>query len=157
MTKKESRRGGHFGIGIERGKTPANVGTLWRTAHCLGANYVFLIGHRFYRECSDVTHSWVHLAAFSYSDVTDFQEHRPYDVPLVGVELTDDATPLEKFQHPRSAMYVVGPEDGSLSTQLQNECQYIVKIDSQYCLNQAVAGSIVLYDRQMKRTRRWKE
>ena len=27
---------GYFGIGIENGKTVANIGTLWRSAHNLG-------------------------------------------------------------------------------------------------------------------------
>ena len=33
-----------FGIGIQNGKTPENLGVLWRTAQNLGASFIFTIG-----------------------------------------------------------------------------------------------------------------
>jgi len=146
---RESR--GWCAIGIERGKTPANLGTLWRSAVCFGAAYVFTVGQRFQREAADVCKSWRNIPCFSYADWLDFATHRPYDVPLVGVELTDDAKPLESFYHPERALYLLGPEDGSLSRQAQDHCEHLVSFTSRYCLNVATAGSIVLYDRQTKR------
>ena len=32
-----------FGIGIQNGKTPENLGVLWRSAQNLGASYIFTI------------------------------------------------------------------------------------------------------------------
>ena len=142
---------GWCAIGIERGKNPSNLGTLWRSAVCLGASYVFVIGSRFHKDAADTPCSWRKLPCFAYDDTADFLAHRPYDVPLIGVELTDDAKPLESFTHPERAIYLLGPEDGSLSTLAQNACQQIVAFDSQYCINVAMAGTIVLYDRQTKR------
>lgn len=142
---------GWCAIGIERGKDPKNLGTLWRSAVCFGATYVFTIGYRFKRESSDTPKSWRKLPCFSYEDFDDFASHRPYDVPLVGVELADDAKPLESFTHPERALYLLGPEDGSLSSEAQALCQQLVAFRSLYCVNVATAGSIVLYDRQTKR------
>ena len=36
---------GFFGIGIEYPRTAKNVGTLWRTAHIMKADFMFVIGH----------------------------------------------------------------------------------------------------------------
>ena len=33
-----------FGIGIQNGKTPENLGVLWRSAQNLGASFIFTIG-----------------------------------------------------------------------------------------------------------------
>lgn len=153
MPKSEQSRGkGFFAIGIERSKTPANIGTLMRSAVCFGASYVFIIGQRYPRQCSDTVKSWKHVPLFQYDDIEDFNEHRPIDVPLIGVELTEDAVPLESFTHPDRAIYLLGPEDGNLSLKAQSYCQDLVRFSSRFCLNVAAAGSVVLYDRTAKAT-----
>lgn len=67
----------------------------------------------------------------------------------MGVELTDDAIELPSFGHPLQAAYILGPERGSLSQQMQERCDYIVKIPTKFCLNVGVAAALVLYDRYM--------
>ena len=141
---------GFFAIGIERSKTPANVGTLMRSAVCFGASYVFIVGGRYPRQCSDTVKSWQQIPLFEYEDIDDFNEHRPLDVPLIGVELADNARSLETFSHPDRALYLLGPEDGSLSKAAQGYCQSLVRFNSRFCLNVAAAGSVVLYDRTAK-------
>lgn len=151
MSKRTQVKGrGFCAIGIERGKTPANVGTLWRSAVCLGADFIFTIGARYPRQASDTVASWRHIPMFEYADVEDFRAHRPLDVPVVGVEMTDDAERLESFDHPERAVYLLGPEDGSLSKAALSVCQKVVRFESAYCLNVASAGTVVLYDRQAK-------
>lgn len=146
-----SRHGGTWcGIGIERPKTEANLGTLYRSAVALGADFIFTIGHRYRREPTDTIGAPGHLPVFAYSDLTDFNSHRPFGAPLIGVELVADARPLEGFAHPRQAVYLLGPEDGSLSRAALDLCQFVVSFDSRYCLNVASAGSVVLYDRHVK-------
>lgn len=141
---------GYFGIGVERSKTEANVGTLWRSAYSLGASFVFTIGRRYPRQASDTCHAWRHIPLLEYADVDDFRAHIPYDCQVVGVELTADARSLETYTHPERAVYLLGPEDGSLSRAAQGMCQSVVRFESAYCLNVASAGTIVLYDRQTK-------
>lgn len=151
MTRKADRRSrGYFGIGIERSKTEANVGTLWRSAFALGATFIFTIGKRYPRQSSDTTESWRHIPLLEYVSVDDFRQHIPYDCQVIGVELTDDARPLETFAHPQRAVYLLGPEDGSLSAAAIGLCQHVVKFDSAYCLNVAAAGTVVMYDRNTK-------
>lgn len=151
MTRSESKISrGYYGIGVERSKTPANVGTLWRSAYSLGASFIFTIGRRYPRQASDVTETWRHIPLYEYADVTDFAEHRPYDCQVIGVELHPEARPLETFTHPHRAIYLLGPEDGSISKGALALCQHLVQFDSTYCLNVAAAGTVVMYDRQAK-------
>lgn len=143
-----SQRG--FAIGIERPKTPANVGTLWRSAYNLGAAMVFTVGYRAPVQVTDTVKAPRHIPLIHYPDVATFLGMIPEGWTPVGVELTADAKPLPRFHHPQNAVYVLGPEDGSLSPALQARLPWVVSIPSRLCLNVAVAGSIVLYDRLVK-------
>jgi tRNA G18 (ribose-2'-O)-methylase SpoU len=149
-----SRKGvpdrGYFGIGIERAKTEANIGTLWRSAFCLGAAFIFTIGRRYPPQASDTTKTWRHIPLLEYTDLKDFYAHLPYDCRLIGIEILPDAKPLETFSHPLRAVYLLGPEDGSLSKPAIEMCHTLVRFTSTHCLNVAAAGSIVMYDRQAK-------
>lgn len=154
MTRKMDRRSrGYFGIGIERSKTEANVGTLWRSAFALGASFIFTIGRRYPNQSSDTTQSWRHIPLLEFADLDDFADHRPYDCQVVGVEMAETAVALETFRHPPRAVYLLGPEDGNLSASAIELCQAVVQFDSRYCLNVAAAGTVVMYDRQTKASR----
>ena len=63
------------------------------------------------------------------------------------IELMADSVELPSFRHPRSAAYVLGPERGSLSPELVARCDHVIRIPTSFCVNVAVAGSIVMYDR----------
>ena len=141
---------GYCGIGICNPKIEINLGTLWRSAHCLGADFIFTIGDRYKKQCSDTTKAYKHIPYFRFTTIKDFLEHLPYDCQLVGVELLDIAQPLETFIHPERAIYILGQEDGNLKKEIIEKCQHIVKFESKYCLNVASAGTVVLYDRQSK-------
>jgi tRNA(Leu) C34 or U34 (ribose-2'-O)-methylase TrmL len=54
------------------------------------------------------------------------------------------------FQHPDNAVYVFGPEDGSIPQVLRRHCHRFVKIPAKHCTNLAAAVYIVLYDRAYK-------
>lgn len=144
------RRNGYFGIGCLNMKTSMNFGTLFRTAQVFGADFIFLIGGRFKKQASDTQCSWRHIPAFTYSDFADFNAHRPYACPLVGVELIETAIPLQLFKHPPQACYLLGSEDGGLTREAIRHCQQVVRLPGQHSVNVAVAGSIVLYDRIVK-------
>ena len=45
------------------------------------------------------------------------------------------------------AAYVLGPEKGMLSDELLLRCDYTIKIPTAFCINVAMAGAIVMYDR----------
>lgn len=73
----------------------------------------------------------------------------PTAVP-VAVEITRGTEVLPIFEHPKEAIYVFGPEDGSLSTGMLDACYRFVQIPTHHCLNVAQAGGVVLYDRTAK-------
>jgi tRNA (guanosine-2'-O-)-methyltransferase len=142
---------GYFGIGIENGKDTHNLGTLWRSAHNLGAAFIFVIGKRYRHHCSDTTKAWRHIPLFQYDTLDDFFAALPHDCPLVGVEFPHEkAVPLPAFDHPERAIYLLGAEDHGLSRRAVERCHRLVFIPSAHCLNVSVAGSILMYDRQMK-------
>lgn len=138
---------GYYGVGIYHTKTETNVGTLWRSAYQLGAAFVFTIGKRYVPQASDTTKTWRSIPLFHYADWEAFQANRPYDTPLIGVEM--GGHPLEGFYHPPRAIYLLGAEDHGLPPEIIARCQSIVSLDSirQPSFNVAVAGSLVLYHR----------
>lgn len=71
----------------------------------------------------------------------------------VAVEVRDDAEDLVWFEHPKRAVYVFGPEDGSLDRGVLSACHRFVRIPTMSCLNLATAVAVVLYDRQAKAAR----
>jgi len=144
------RKKGYFGIGCLNMKTSMNFGTLFRTAQVFGADFIFLIGCRFKQQASDTMKSWKHIPTFVYKDFADFNEHRPYDCKLIGIELIETATPLKEFKHPKQACYLLGAEDNGLTKEAMQNCQEIIYLPGENSLNVSVAGSIVLYDRLSK-------
>lgn len=142
---------GYFGIGIAHAKTEVNVGTLWRSAHSFGADFVFTVGRRYRQQASDTTKATRHVPLFHYEDVDDLVRHLPHSCPLVGVELNPAAVPLSRFEHPLQACYLLGAEDFGLNANTLRRCHRLVEVDgASMCLNVAVAGSLVLYDRARK-------
>lgn len=138
---------GYFGIGVEGISKPMNFGNLARSAHGFGASFIFTVSpaKAIGKPESDTTKSQDHLPWYSYKDVADLQ--LPDDCRLVGVELTPDAIELPSFRHPAKAVYVLGPEGGSLSPEMIDRCEFTVKIPMDFCINVAMAGAVVMYDR----------
>ncbi len=69
----------------------------------------------------------------------------------VAVELRKNAEMLPHFVHPEKALYVFGPEDGSIDQVLLRHCHRFVVIPTAHCVNLAAAVYIILYDRMVKR------
>lgn len=150
-TREVSGRG-YFGVVAWHTKTPTNVGTLWRSAHVFGAAFLATVGRRYRHQQSDTLCTPRHVPLLHFDDDDDFWRHIPFDCVPVAVELVEDAATLATFQHPRSAVYLLGPEDGSLPRHILDRCRprHLVQIPGVHCLNLAVAGSIVMYDRVVK-------
>ncbi len=142
-----------FGIGIQNGKTPENLGVLWRSAQNLGASFIFTIGNRYAKQACDTHDAVASIPYFHYESFDDFFKNIPKGARLVGVELTDKAIPLETFNHPRRCVYLLGAEDHGLSKKAIEKSHFLVKFQSQLSLNVSVAGSIVMYDRGIDKPR----
>ena len=137
---------GYFAIGVWHTKTEVNIGTLWRSAYQLGANYIFTIGRRYRKQPRDVRKAWKHLPLHHYEDWEHFKKSQPHDSLIVGVEM--GGIPLKKFHHPERAIYVLGAEDHGLD-EVIDKCQQVVSIEAvgDESFNVAVAGSLIMYDR----------
>ena len=142
-----------FGIGIQNGKTPENLGVLWRTAQNMGASFIFTIGNRYAKQASDTHNAVKTMPYFHYDTFQDFYKHLPKGARLVGVEMTTEAEPLEDFHHPRRCVYLLGAEDHGLTKEAIEKAHFLVQFPSENSLNVAVAGSIVLYDRSRNKSR----
>ncbi|MEM1365781.1 MAG: RNA methyltransferase [Pseudomonadota bacterium] len=138
---------GYFAIGAEGISKPMNFGNLARSAYGFGASFVFTVDQSksIGRPESDTSASRDHLPWYSFDGAANMV--LPDDCTLVGVELTHDAVDLPSFRHPTRAAYVLGPEGGSLSPAMIERCAHVVKIPTSFCINVAMAGAIVMYDR----------
>jgi len=138
---------GYFAIGAQRISKSLNLGNLMRSAHGFGAAFTFTVGaeYKALEARADTSKGTAHLPHYNWDKLDDMQ--LPAKCRLVGIELTDEAIDLPSFRHPLRAAYVLGPEKGSLSDELIARCDYVVKIPTSFCINVAMAGAIVMYDR----------
>ena len=141
---------GYFGIGIYHCKTKENVGTLWRSATILGADFIFTIGKRYEKQASDTVKTPRHIPLFHYEDFDDFFRHVPYDCPVVAIELDENSVPLESYHHRQRCIYLLGAEDHGLPKDILGRCKETVQLIGKFCYNVSTAGSIVMYDRAVK-------
>ena len=143
---------GFFGIGIYHPKTSINIGTLWRSAFIFGANFIFTIGRRYRKQASDTQVTYRHVPLFHYKSIEDFLFSSPYHARLICVEISNDSFKLNDFVHPDQAVYILGAEDYGLPDNLLRGHQVVtISTDKEICLNVATAGSIIMYDRFIKR------
>ena len=138
---------GYFAIGAERISKALNLGNLLRSAHGFGASFTFTIGadYQALEARADTSKGSQHLPHYNWASAAAML--LPQGCRLVGVELLDQAIDLPSFRHPLRAAYVLGPEQGTLSAALIARCDHVVRIPSSFCINLAMAGAIVMYDR----------
>ncbi|TKB58644.1 RNA methyltransferase [Ferrimonas aestuarii] len=137
-------------IGLSNPKSPTNVGAVMRAAGCYGATEVRYSGERYDR------------AVKFHTDTKKASSHIPLrpsddllcgvDTPLsvVCIELVEGATPLPEFEHPEHAIYLFGPEDGSLDKHLVERAEHVVYVPTKGCMNLAATVNVLLYDRMAK-------
>lgn len=153
MADREQRMRGYFGIGAEGISKPMNLGNLVRSAHAFGASFIFLIdAHYTVRGAlSDTSQAEKQLPLYSFEGVAELS--LPRGCALIGVELLDEAIELPSFRHPLNAAYVFGPERSALSPEMVARCDHVVRIPTRFCINLAVAGALVMYDRMLSQGR----
>ena len=135
-------------------KYAANVGAAVRAASCFGAKQVWWTGNRVKlddgqrlpREERLKGYRDVEMRQFDYP----FEHFKGEGIVPVAIELVDNAEWLFSFEHPKNAVYVFGPEDGSIEQVYRRHCHRFVKIPMRHCANLAAAVYLVLYDRAFK-------
>lgn len=136
-------------------KYPQNVGMVVRLASCYGLSQVWFTGDRVPLDPLKGERLPREERMKGYKDVTIIRHDRVFDrfpagtIP-VAVEVRETSESLLDFDHPAAALYVFGPEDGSIPKPLLRHCHRFVVIPTQHCLNLATAVATVLWDRATK-------
>ena len=145
-------RQGFAAVALHRPSRPENIGGVLRAADAYGAALVVLgggtlppdpLGHP-----TDTTQAWRRIPVVLADDVLTVL---PDQCVPVAVERVAEATPLPEFHHPERAMYLFGPENGSLDEAILERCAEVVSIPGRECSNLAAAVNVTLYDRTAKR------
>jgi tRNA(Leu) C34 or U34 (ribose-2'-O)-methylase TrmL len=137
-------------IGLFNPKSPENVGAVMRAAGCYGVNSVFYTGTRYARAQDFVTDTKKIHQDIPLIGIDDLQKIIPLGCTPVAVELVDNARALPDYTHPDRAIYIFGPEDGSLSKEVLAWCEEVVYIPTHGCMNLAATVNVLLYDRLAK-------
>jgi len=148
--KQQYQGNGFFGIGILNIVNDFNIGTLWRSAYILGAAFIFTVNKKYKPQSCDVTKAWTKIPLYHYRSVDELKSNLPHSTKLIGVEMGEQSIPLDRFEHPLRAVYLLGNERRGLSDKHLQVCESVVSLAGNFSLNVAVAGSIVIYDRVSK-------
>jgi len=70
---------------------------------------------------------------------------------IIAIELTENSRNIITYIHPERAVYLLGAEDIGISKSILEQCDDIIQLPGNYCLNVSTAGSIVMYDRLTKK------
>ncbi len=87
---------------------------------------------------------------FEFKAFEDFLCSLTKGASLIGVELDPRSISVTTYKHPERAVFLLGAEDSGLPQDILGKCDDIIQIPASISLNVAVAGSIVLYDRNVK-------
>lgn len=136
------------GICLYSPKNIENWGSILRVAYNFNVDFVCTINSQYKRQSTDTVNFKYQKPIFHFSCVEDFLKAYPKECGLISVEITPDALSLEQFSHFKNAIYIFGPENGSLPKELISG-KTCVKINSNRCLNQAMCAGIVMFHRQL--------
>lgn len=142
-------------IALVNPKFARNVGAILRLASCYGIKQVWASGNRINEDPSIGKRLPREERMRGYQEVDLIQYDRfldmfSSDIIPVAIEVRENAEPLYTFEHPDKAVYVFGPEDGSIPKTYLQHCHRFVVIPTRHCLNLATAVATVLHDRAYK-------
>lgn len=137
-------------IGLCNPKSPSNVGAVMRAAGCFNVDAVFYTGVRYPRAAKFNTDTRNASHSIPLTGVDCLLNSVANGTQIICVELVEGATPLPEYQHPDNALYIFGPEDGTLSQEVIDKANAVVYIPTIGCMNLAATVNVVLYDRLSK-------
>jgi len=155
LGKKAPKNGITPAIVLDNPNFPHNVGAALRAASCFGVKQVWFTGDRVATEIQDARRVPREERMKGFGDVELINFEYPLErfagATPVAVELRQGSELLPQFVHPDNAVYVFGPEDGSVSHALTRHCHRFVVIPTRHCTNLSAAVYLLLYDRMLKR------
>lgn len=135
-------------------KYSRNVSQVVRACSCFGVKQCWFTGDRVQAEMEGATRLPREERMKGYSEVDIIQYDYPFDqfkdCTPVGIEVLENAEVMTEFEHPENAVYVFGPEDGSLPKIAKSFCHRFVFIPMRHCANLAASAYLTLYDRYLK-------
>ncbi|MDH2327414.1 TrmH family RNA methyltransferase [Cereibacter sp. SYSU M97828] len=140
---------GFVGVGLFRPKHSHNIGQVLRAADNHRASFVAIEGGR-REDIRSATNTFDTQLSTPVYLVEDLFAHRPFGTQVVVIDLIPGAQDLRSFIHPPRALYIFGPEDGTLGHAHTSRAQHVVQIPTNDCMNLAASVNVVLYDRMLK-------
>ena len=137
-------------IGLVNPKTPTNMGAIMRAAGCYQVACVRYTGTRFGYAVKYHTDTKDIFGKIPLLHVDSLLDGLPETTKIVCVELVEGASLLHEFVHPEQAIYIFGPEDGSIPQALIDRADHVVYIPTIGCMNLAATVNVVFYDRLAK-------
>ena len=138
---------GYSAIGLYNPKSPHNIGATLRALDCFESSLLLVQGKRYEVSATDTTKAFRRTPMIH---VADLRLSIPYDCVPVAIEVIKGAQDLREYVHPQRALYIFGPEDGSLPRKVLGWCRDIVSVPTHVCMNLAACVNVVLYDRLFK-------
>jgi len=129
------------------------MGSILRAAGCYQAQSIRYTGERYARAkafSTDTKNTHLKIAVTQVPTIIDPINDK--HLIKVAVELVEGAIPLPLFEHPEQALYIFGPEDGSIEQGVVDQCNHVVYIPTVGCMNLAATVNVLLYDRMAKMT-----
>jgi tRNA(Leu) C34 or U34 (ribose-2'-O)-methylase TrmL len=141
-------------LGLVNPKSPDNVGSVLRAAANYRIDRVFYTGDRYPRAIERKARS-VDMSRKISKDVLISRaecliEVVIKDMKIVCVEFAVNAIPLPEYQHPENALYIFGPEDGSIDQDIIDQADAVVYVPTVGCMNLSASVNVLLYDRLVK-------
>ena len=161
MNIKEEHNKQHVTIALTNPKSPTNVGAVMRAAGCYQADQVLYTGRRYEQAAkynkdtlkTDTKNAQGKIPLLAVDDFITIKsslENIPSTTKVICVDLVEGATPLPHFIHPQNAVYIFGPEDGTIKQQVIDYADDVVYIPTVGCMNLAASVNVLLYDRLAK-------
>ncbi len=141
-------------IGLLNPKSPENVASVLRAAGNYRVNSVFYTGTRYPRAARlnpcTVDMSRKVSKDIAITGVEHLIDDTPDNLDIVCIEFAENAIALPAYRHPHNALYIFGPEDGTISQDIINRADAVVYVPTVGCMNLAATVNVVLYDRLAK-------
>ena len=141
-------------LGLVNPKSPDNVGAVLRAAANYGIDNVFYTGDRYpraiERKARTVDMSRKVSMGVKITQKNCLLDDVPEEMKVVCVEFVLNAIPLPEYEHPENALYIFGPEDGSIDQTIIDKADDIIYVPTIGCMNLSASVIVLLYDRLLK-------
>ncbi len=140
----------HVTIALNNPKNATNVGAVMRAAGCYQVDQVVYDGQRYDRAVKLNTDTKNIRSSIPLTKTDSLLRAQVEGIQVVCVDLVEGAQPLPNFKHPEKALYLFGPEDGTIPQDIIDRADHVVYVPTIGCMNLAATVNVLLYDRLAK-------